>query len=335
MADADPARDLPKGLVYFSDAMPGYTRRRRGRGFEYLDTEGCTIERGPERERIEALAVPPAYRSVWICPAPEGHLQATGYDERERKQYRYHPRWQEYRSTRKFDGLAEFALHLPRIRRRILADLKREEIDKPLVAAAVARLLDRAHMRVGGGDATITGARGATGLEHRNLKVAEGRIRLDYTAKGGKRVRRQLSDATLMRVLERIDNLPGRALFKYRGRDGALHRLDSGDVNRWLKDAARDERVSAKTFRTWSGTLAAFRALRADEPTIKALCEAAADTLRNTPAICRNSYVHPDVIALVEKDRETLDTLLEVEVSPPRGLTKDEARLARFLGVDI
>ena len=324
--------ELPKGLVYVSDDMPGFTRRKHGKGFEYLSPDGTRVEAEKQIARIDALAIPPAYKDVWICMKPNGHLQATGHDDRSRKQYRYHTQWAEFRSTRKFSSLAEFGDVLPRIRRKVTRTLRADEPDKDFAVAALVRLLDKGHLRIGSSDSSVTGAVGATSLLHRNLKLNDGKIKLDYVAKGGKRVRRQLSDRTLLRTLEQIDNLPGKRLFQYIGRDGDVHPLDSGDVNEWLKDAAGHENVSAKTFRTWAGTLAAFRvAQKSDKLTIKAMCEAAADELRNTPTICRGSYVHPAVINLAEIAADKRNKLINCDIDTKSGLTNAETQLLRFL----
>jgi len=328
-------QDLPSGLVYVSDDMPGISRRKRGKGFQYIDPQGCSIDDEGELDRIRTLAVPPAYSDVWICMKPNGHLQATGHDDRKRKQYRYHEKWSEYRSLLKFDSLAEFGQLLPRIRRRVRRSLREPEMDKDFVSAAVIRLLDKGHLRIGGSDESVTGALGATSLQHKNVKLRDGKIRLDYVAKGGKRVRRQLSDRKLMQTLEQIDNLPGKRLFQYRGHDDDIHPLDSGDVNEWLKMASGDSDISAKTFRTWAGTLAAFEvAQKEDELSIRKMCEAAAEQLRNTPAICRNSYVHPAVISLADVDADQRAKQIAGKIKTTTGLTNSETQLLAFLTSD-
>jgi len=181
------------GLVYVSDAEPGITRVRAGRGFSYRRPDGARIERRAERARIEALGIPPAYEDVWICPRENGHIQATGHDERHRKQYRYHPDWSDYRARRKFDQQRDFAAALPRIRRRVRGDLEADPGALDHTLAALAFLLEHAPMRVGNRAYTAeNGTYGATTLLRRHLTFDGDTIRLDYRAKGGKRVRRTL-----------------------------------------------------------------------------------------------------------------------------------------------
>ncbi len=328
--------NLPPELVYVTDDMPGFKRRKHGKGFAYYDVHGQHVKSEKQIARIDALAVPPAYTDVWICPKENGHLQATGRDERGRKQYRYHPGWQQYRSALKFDSLVRFGALLPRIRRRIARSLRAGSADdcvhKDFASAALIRLIDRGHLRIGAAKESVTGAVGATSLKRKNIRLDDSGIHLDYTAKGGRRVRRQLSDRTLQRTLEKIDNLPGRRLFQYRGADGELYPLDSGDVNAWLKTAAGDETVSAKTFRTWAGSLAAFEvALREDALTVKTMCEAAARRLRNTAAICRSSYIHPAIIALTDIESDARKARIDMDTPSKRGLTKAETQMLEFL----
>ncbi len=323
---------LPAGLIYVNDDMPGISRRKRGKGFQYLAPDGTSVDDKNQIERINTLAVPPAYQDVWICMKPNGHLQATGHDERQRKQYRYHEQWQVYRSQLKFDHLVAFAETLPRIRRCVTRNLREPELDKDFATAALVRLIDKGHLRVGSREDNITGAVGATSLKHKNIKLKGGKIKLDYIAKGGKRVRQQLSDRKLLHTLEQIDNLPGKRLFQYRGHDDNIYPLDSGDVNEWLKTASGDTAISAKTFRTWAGTLAAFEAAQSDDKvTIKSMCEAAASALRNTPAICRGSYVHPVVIDLAELEPKERLKISAKTIKTISGLTNAETQLLNFL----
>ncbi|MCK0168357.1 DNA topoisomerase IB [Jannaschia sp. S6380] len=315
-------------LIYYPDDRPGISRRRAGRGWSYRAPDGTTIDDAAERARIEALAVPPAYADVWISPRKRGHLQATGYDDRTRKQYRYHADWSEWRATRKFAELPAFGEALPSLRRRIARSLSGEAGEKDFAIAAVLRLIDRTSIRIGSEDYyAVNGTEGATTLKNRNLKLSDGKVRLDWTAKGGKRVRRQLSDRTLMRALHDLADLPGAPIFEWQDGD-RMHAVHADHVNDWLREATDLEAATAKTFRTWNGSVAALEAaLRAGEGvTIKAMSEAAADVLHNTPTIARNSYVHPDVIALSETWRE---------IDPPDrpdGLRRGERALLSLLG---
>ena len=319
-------------LVYYPDSEPGIRRLRRGRGFSYVAPDGTRIDDAGERARIASLAVPPAYDDVWICPLRDGHLQATGVDARARKQYRYHPDWTAFRARDKFAHLAEFGAALPRIRRRVTADLKGEAGERSFALAAVVTLIDRLALRVGHPDyAAENGSYGATTLRMKHVKVGEDGIRLSFTAKGGHKVRRTLKDRKLHRILQALDDLPGKELIRWVDAEGASHAVSSEQVNAYLAEAAGVDGATAKTFRTWRGTLAAFEtAVREEAISIKALSEAAAETLHNTPTIARNSYIHPDVIALTDVPAEERARLAAIP-APVAGLTKPEGALLAFL----
>lgn len=316
-------------LVYYTDDRPGISRRRCGRGFTYISPDGTTIDDGIERKRLIALAVPPAYEKVWICPRPNGHLQATGFDARERKQYRYHPDWTTFRAQLKFGDLAKFGEALPSLRRRVARTLDGDEMDRDYAIAAIVALLDRAAIRIGHPDAAVeNGTRGATTLGRRNVRLGDGEIRLTYRAKGGKLVRQTLRDRRLHKVLHSLHDLPGKELIRWIDEDGEPHAVGSEAVNEWIADSVGDAGATAKTFRTWAGTLAAFEvALREGQPSIRAMSEAAAERLANTPAIARSSYIHPDVIALSEAPLDTARLADE----PRNGLRKAEAQLLAYL----
>ncbi|MFN3618969.1 DNA topoisomerase IB [Sphingorhabdus sp.] len=323
------------GLVYVSDSEPGIARIRRGKGFSYLDLNGKTISTKSELARIKALAVPPAYRNVWICADANGHIQATGLDEANRKQYRYHPLWSEAQSGAKFDKLSEFGRKVPQVRRvveSILSNAKKNDVfAKEVATAAVVRLLDHTAMRIGGRSRT---SQGATTLLLRNIRYDKDKLRLQYTAKGGKKVRCSVSDKRLQRILEKIHDLPGKRLFQYIGIDGEVHPLDSGDVNNWLKDLTGVEHISAKMFRTWHGSVAALEALRkANKPSIRVACEAASCVLWNTPAIARKSYVHPAVLDLAATD-DPAQALAALSIKRRKGLTAAEQRLMALITAD-
>lgn len=297
------------GLIYVTDSEPGIARIKRGKGFRYLGPDGSAVSAKAELARIASLAVPPAYRDVWICADENGHIQATGLDEANRKQYRYHALWSEARSEAKFDQLYSFGRALPRIRRTvdtILSGAKRDDIfAKEVAIAAVVRLLDHTAIRIGGRSRS---SQGATTLMLRNIRYERHQMKLRFTAKGGKQVRCSVSDKRLQRILEKIHDLPGKRLFQYIGTDGAVHPLDSGDVNGWLKSRSKGDHISAKMFRTWHGSVAALEALRkSKKPSIKIACEAASVVLWNTPTIARKSYVHPAVLEIAaSKDAAAL-----------------------------
>ena len=323
------------GLVYVSDSEPGIRRQRAGRSFCYRLPDGSLVRDAAVKARIAALGLPPAYEDVWICLEENGHLQATGYDARGRKQYRYHPDWQALKSDDKFDQLIAFGRALPKLRRAVRRDLAGAPGTMETMLAAIAVLLDEAHLRVGNrAYAEENKTYGATTLLKRHVRLAEGGIELCFTAKGGKRVRRTLKHPRLQRLLEGCADLPGRQLFVWRDEAATARPVDSGRLNTYLADAAGIA-VSAKTFRTWAGTLAAFAlARRAVEdggrPTIKGMAEAAAEILHNTPAIARSSYIHPDVIALAEAP-DLLRTALRRPSVAIAGMRAEEERLLRFL----
>ena len=293
-------------LVYYPDDRPGIARRRRGRGFTYIAPDGTTIADAGERSRLAALAVPPAYEEVWICPLPHGHLQATGRDARGRKQYRYHPDWTAWRAQRKFGHLVEFGDALPRLRRRVQRELSGEAGDRDFALAAIVALLDRTAMRIGHPEnVALNGTHGATTLTRRHVELGDGEIRLNYRAKGGREVTATLRDRKLHRVLHALHDLPGRDLVDWIDVRGQPHAVSSEAVNDWIAEVVGEPEATAKTFRTWAGTLAAFEvALDAPRPTIRAMSEAAAERLANTPAIARSSYIHPSVIALADSPPE-------------------------------
>ncbi|MBY2934787.1 DNA topoisomerase IB [Rhizobium leguminosarum] len=332
--NAEAITDL--GLVYVSDTEPGIRRRRKGKGFSYVMPDGTTLADELQRARIGALGLPPAYENVWICLYDNGHLQATGFDARGRKQYRYHKEWQSFRSAGKFHQLIEFGRALPRIRRTVLRHLDTGAEDVNGVLAALTTLLDEAHLRVGN-QAYVreNGTYGATTLLKRHLKIVDGQIELKFRAKGGKRVQRSLKHPRLQKILEEIADLPGRQLFVWKDESGTLKPIDSGRLNAYLAEISGIP-ISAKTFRTWAGSLAAFGAARetilgGGRPTVKQMSEAAAEALHNTPAISRSSYIHPAIIALAGNDHP----LIEAGNEPLRGLRAEENRLLDFLTSEI
>ena len=292
-----PPDDLPPGLVWYPSDRPGIRRARRGRGFSYLAPDGTRIDDAGERTRIEKLAVPPAYEDVWISPRVRGHLQATGLDVKARRQYRYHPDWTAARAEKKWHLLPAFGRALPEVRAWIESGLKAPAGSQDLAVALALRLIDRASMRVGGDSES---ARGAVTLKRRDAKVEGRHVTLDWIAKGGRKTHKELDDRRLARALHRIGDLPGGRLATWTGPDGEQRFLRSEAVNERLAILA-GEGMTAKTFRTWNGSLAAFEAAMNDAaPTIGAMADAAAARLHNTPAIARTSYVHPAVLALSE-----------------------------------
>ena len=296
----------PSTLRYYPDSKPGIARRRCGRGFSYHAPDGRCIKDKAERARLVKLAVPPAYERVWISPYDNGHLQATGFDARGRKQYRYHPLWSEAQAQEKYASLPEFAETLPRIRRRVRRDLKEELGERDFALAAAVAMIDRLSLRVGNQVYAETNRTyGTLTLKRRHLVLRDGKLQASFMAKGGKRVRRQIANRTLMRALEKIRDLPGADLLTWLDEEGQPRSLTSTALNDYIAEAAGTEGFSAKTFRTWAGSVAAFDvALKEGKPSIKAMAEAAAERLHNTPTIARNSYIHPQVIELCQTPQD-------------------------------
>ncbi|WP_117192210.1 DNA topoisomerase IB [Rhizobium terrae] len=326
------------GLTYVSDTEPGIRRLRRGKGFCYRLPDGKLLADEEERRRIAALGLPPAYENVWICLDPRGHLQATGYDSRGRKQYRYHADWQNFRSERKFDQLLRFGEALPRIRNKARRDLAAGLDKSDAVIAALVSLMDATHLRVGNrAYARENRTYGATTLLKRHMMLSGDAIMLRFTAKGGKRVRHTLKHPRLQHILEEIADLPGRQLFSWPDEQGVPRPVDSGRLNAYLAKAAGFP-VSAKTFRTWGGSLAAFMAAwhhvkaGGGRPRIRTMAKAAAEALHNTPAVCRSSYIHPAILSL-SQDISLLEKVMAERpmVNGSKGLRADERRLLAFL----
>lgn len=321
-------------LVYVTDRDPGIRRLRRGRGFCYRLPCGANVNDERMKQRIASLGLPPAYRDVWICLDEKGHLQATGLDDRGRKQYRYHPGWLTISNAMKFDQLVDFGRALPRVRRRVRRHLSGQITDIKTVLAGLVTVLDEGKIRVGNQFyAAENKTYGATTLLKRHLRLQEDGIELRFTAKGGKRVRRTLHNPRLHRLLEAVADLPGRQLFVWKDRD-IVRPVDSGRLNSYLAESAGIG-ISAKTFRTWAGSLAAFnegiQAIeRGERVTIRRMSEAAADVLHNTPAIARSSYIHPGILSLADSETALPRTAFDAP-HPIRGLRADENRMLAFL----
>jgi DNA topoisomerase-1 len=302
----DPRRSARRaGLRYTSDDRPGISRRRSGRGFSYRDADGKTVRARSTLARIRALAIPPAWTDVWICPDPDGHLQATGRDARGRKQYRYHAAWRTGRDDAKFERILAFAAILPRIRRRCDRDLARRSLTRAKVLAAVVRLLELTLIRVGNDEyARLNRSFGLTTLRDRHVTVEGTAIRFRFRGKSGRQHEVSLRDRRLAGVVKRCQELPGQELFQYVDDAGQMQDVTSEDVNDYLREAARAD-VTAKDFRIWAGTVLAYRALCALDPAggpaaarrnVVEAVRLSAGELGNTPAVARRSYVHPAIL---------------------------------------
>jgi DNA topoisomerase-1 len=318
-------------LIYVDDDLPGISRRRAGRGWAYYDPQGKLIRDPEERRRLNAIALPPAYRDAWFCPAPNGHILATGIDARGRKQYRYHPEFRAARESEKFDGCLAFGGLLPLVRKRVESDLSGRRLTRERAIASVVRLLDLGAVRIGNeGYARDNRSYGATTLRQRHAEVTGRTLRLRYKAKGGKLREVALTDGSLARVVRRMQDLPGQNVFKYVDDEGDLHTVCSHDVNEYLCDTM-GERFTAKNFRTWHASVLAFQILAGAQETltIKAVLDVVARRLGNTPAVTRRSYVHPAVIDLVER-QETWREALRLP-RETRWLTREERGLIALL----
>ncbi len=303
------------GLRYTSDEGPGLRRRRAGRGFAYLDTEGRTISDKGELRRIRRLAIPPAWTEVWISPDPRGHIQATGRDARRRKQYRYHERWREVRDESKFERILDFAKALPRIRRRVDRDLARSRLTRARVLATIVRLLETSLIRVGNDEyARHNSSYGLTTLREKHVRVVGSRVTFRFRGKSGKDQEVDVRDERVARVIRRLQELPGQELFRYVDERGETRSVGSADVNAYLREISGAD-FTAKDFRTWAGTMYAARELRAlgaadgaraAKRNVTQAVNAVAERLGNTPAVCRRCYIHPAIVrAYVEGKLES------------------------------
>lgn len=295
------------GLIYVSDDEPGYRRLRAGRGFRYLTPQSRRLAVAKELQRIAGLAIPPAYRDVWICTSARGHLQATGRDARGRKQYRYHPDWRHVRDGAKFDRMVAFGEALPRLRRRLKADLALNGLPREKVLAVIVSILDATRIRVGNAEyARDNKSFGLTTLRNRHVSfIRDGRALLSFRGKGGVQHDILIDDKRIAKIMRRCQELPGQHLFQYVSDDGQRCPIDSGHVNEYLHLAMGGD-FTAKDFRTWGATLHAITLLASTplpgRPSERALKRAIVEVvgqvaaqLRNTPAVCRKSYINPAV----------------------------------------
>ncbi|HEX7335764.1 MAG TPA: hypothetical protein VF252_01045 [Gemmatimonadales bacterium] len=292
------------GLRYVSDTMPGIRRKRAGTGFSYVAPSGAPVRDPTDLARIRALAVPPAYTDVWICPFANGHLQATGRDARKRKQYRYHAKWREVRDETKFTKMLVFSEVLPKIRAQVERDLAQQRLTREKVLATVVRLLECTGIRVGNDEyVKANNSYGLTTLRDQHVEVSGSTLRFQFRGKSGKSYQGSISDRRLARIVLRCQSLPGEELFQYLDDDGKQQIISSEDVNRYLQDIAGQE-FTAKDFRTWRGTMQAIAALseigpwttqRQAKSNILRAIDRVSDQLNNTRAVCRKYYVHPAI----------------------------------------
>jgi DNA topoisomerase-1 len=331
------------GLIYAATQAPGIGRRRVGKGFTYSASDGRRITDRGTLERIGALVIPPAWTDVWICPDPKGHIQAVGFDEKGRKQYRYHSAYREVRDGDKFQHMLVFADALPALRQRVAVDMAKPGLGREKVLATVVHLLETTMIRVGNTTyAKENKSYGLTTLLNRHVKVEGAELTFHFKGKSGKVWRLNLKDRRVAKLIRSCQELPGQHLFEYLDEEGAPQAVTSADVNAYLKDISRAE-ITAKDFRTWTGTVLAAMALtefetadsqaRAKKNVTRAI-ERVSARLGNTPTICRKCYVHPEVVnaylngRLLLEVRKDVDDQLSVDLDT---LNPEEAAVLAFL----
>lgn len=335
------ARAQSAGLKYIQDFRTGYTRKKNGKGFKYIDDAGRTIACKETRERLVSLVIPPAWKNVWICIHSDGHIQATGIDDAGRKQYIYHPKWHEASAAHKYGRLRQFARLLPTIRRNVQGDLKIDELNKRRVVAAVVRLRDKACLRVGNKQYLhANDSRGATTLSSEHVERSDSNIRFNFRGKSGKQIEMNCSDEALAAVIEDCEKSDGEFLFSYQNANDEYVAITSSDVNSYLLEVAR-ESITAKDFRTWKGSVVALSELcempedlskTATKRFISAAVKAASQALGNTPAVCRKSYIHSAILSAAEDGTlPSIMSRLNVPVRHRTGLSKKEMTLVAFL----
>jgi len=333
------------GLHYVTDGAPGIRRRRSGSGWTYLAEDGTRIRDRAERKRINSLAIPPAWTDVWICPDPQGHIQATARDARGRKQYRYHPSYREARDRSKFRRMLEFSEALPALRERVERDLRAGPLTRDQLLATVVRLLDRTLLRVGN-DEYARGNRsyGLTTLRRRHVKVEGTTLQFLFRGKSGVEQSVAISDPRLARIVQRCQDLPGQEMFQYLDGFGKRQTVTSDDVNAYLREITGHD-VTAKDFRTWGGTMLAALELRtmgrassrreADRNIVRAI-DAVSKRLGNTRAVCRRYYVHPALLEAYHLGLTVPPTpgARKRPTRPPRpgaALRREEVAVLKFL----
>jgi DNA topoisomerase I len=329
-------------LTYISDEEPGLMRKRSGRGFRYVGADGKAVKDKSTLDRIGALVIPPAWTDVWICTDEDGHIQATGRDQRGRKQYRYHPRWSACRDDVKYSGLASFAAALPKLRAQVDADLRRRTLSRERVIASIVWLLDNTLIRVGNATyARDNKSFGLTTLRNRHVQIEGAKLRFAFKGKSGKEWNLGLTDRRIARVVRSIQELPGQHLFQYIDDDGQRRRVHSQDVNAYIRETTAND-FSSKHFRTWGGTLRAAtlfadtalpESQRGRAQATNAVVDVVSQRLGNTRAVCRKCYIHPKVFSAWEDGllAEQLTELKRKRRKVPDGLDPEEALVMWWL----
>ncbi|MGN6268939.1 MAG: DNA topoisomerase IB [Sphingomonas sp.] len=323
------------GIVYSDDNEPGITRKKVRHGWGYWDAEGKRITDRGEIDRLNAIGLPPAYTDAWFCPKPNGHIQAVGWDDKGRKQYRYHADYREAREAEKYELCAAFGARLPKLRKRVEADLRHRKMDKDRAVAAVVRLLDLGFVRIGN-ECYVQSNKsfGATTLRKRHADLDGRVLKLQYKAKSGKIRTLTIADGSLIRFVRNCQDLPGQHLFSWIDSDDESHAVTSSDVNAYIHDAMGDD-FTAKHFRTWGASVIAFEALATAKRDIslKTMLEPVTAALGNTPAIARKSYVHPRLVDLAKSGQAAFRAGLKLPRTT-KYLSRAERGLIAFLESD-
>jgi DNA topoisomerase-1 len=319
-------------LSFSDDSKAGITRRKLRLGWAYFAPDGSRITDRDEIDRLNRIGLPPAYRDAWFCPKANGHIQAVGWDDKGRKQYRYHPDFRSKRDNAKYDRCAEFGQALPRLRKQVALDLRKRGMTRERAVAAVVRLLDNGHIRVGNESyARDNKSFGATTLRKRHAKVSGDTLKLQFKAKSGKLCTLRMTDRSLSRFVRKMLDLDDQHLFAWLDAEGEAHPVTSSDVNAYIREATGED-FTAKHFRTWAASVTAFDTLASAEHdlTLSAMLEPVTEQLGNTPVIARKSYVHPHLIALIKQGQSRFRKALRL----PRAsnhLSRAERGLIAFL----
>ncbi|MGH2449192.1 MAG: DNA topoisomerase IB [Chloroflexota bacterium] len=326
------------GLRYVSDHQPGIRRVAAGPDFIYLGVDGQPLQNEAKLERLRALVIPPAWTNVWISPLKNGHIQATGRDEKGRKQYIYHPRWREIRDETKYHRMVLFGEKLPSIRRKVQEDLARRGLSRERVLASLVQLLDETYIRIGNQEyARESQHFGLTTMQHQHVDVTGETMHFHFMGKSGKEHAVDVRDRRVARMIKRLEELPGQELFQFVDHEGQRHNVQSDDVNEYLHEASGEE-FSAKDFRTFHGTVCAAIALNELGPAttkaqtkrnISSAIKEAAKHLGNTPTVCRKSYVHPGILEAYQ-NKQLLPVFRE-DLPAHQGLTPDEVAVLTLL----
>jgi DNA topoisomerase I len=330
---------LTASLTYIVNTTPGIRRIKKGKGFSYI-YNGRTVKDKETLDRIKKLAIPPAWTDVWICASPNGHIQSTGIDQLKRKQYRYHTEWNLLRSETKFHRLIEFGKVLPQLRRRIEKDIREKELTEKKIIATVINLMEETYIRIGNnGYEKMYGSYGLTTFKDRHVNIKGDELKFSFTGKKGIEHTITLKDKKLARIVKECRDIPGKELFQYYDTDGNKKSIDSGTVNAYLRETTGDMDISAKDFRTWTGTLQALKSFTHFEKTpdmaqrkknILLMLDEVSAKLGNTRTVCRKYYIHPELIRMYEENKLSLPGRNAV-TRINRGLTKEETLLMSLL----